>query len=139
MYFIILWNFPQSWSELGPLGWEKNLRKTKNSCMHDFHFLLFVLFTILLTFCYCTFLFFYKSTGHTESWQGGLADILSDCPLRKIGPFARENRPGPINPTKEITFIKLKMLFQEINKLFPERYVHLGGDECSYFCWWVYF
>lgn len=42
---------------------------------------------------------------------------------------------GAIMPTREETYTFLKELFSEIFNTFPDPYVHLGGDEISYYCW----
>ena len=42
---------------------------------------------------------------------------------------------GPINPIDSKTFPFLEDLYNEINEVFPDQYVHLGGDEVSFNCW----
>lgn len=34
-----------------------------------------------------------------------------------------------LNPTKEITYLFIETLFNEITPLFPDKYFHIGGDE----------
>ena len=42
---------------------------------------------------------------------------------------------GPIDPSKESNFDTLKQLLVEWKKVFPDRYIHLGGDEVGFGCW----
>lgn len=40
-----------------------------------------------------------------------------------------------MNPTNEALYPFLRSLFSEIGDAFPDRYVHLGGDEVPFDCW----
>lgn len=42
---------------------------------------------------------------------------------------------GPLNPTVNVTFDLLSTLYKEIASVFPDDYVHMGGDEVSFDCW----
>ena len=42
---------------------------------------------------------------------------------------------GAIIPTREETYTFLRQFFGEIFTTFPDEFVHLGGDEISYYCW----
>jgi len=42
---------------------------------------------------------------------------------------------GPIDPTREQNFDFIKSFFEEIVSVFPDKYLHLGGDEVSFDCW----
>ena len=42
-----------------------------------------------------------------------------------------------INPMEEKVYVFMKKMFQEVYKVFPDPYVHLGMDEVYYDCWWV--
>ncbi|KAL7648494.1 UNVERIFIED_CONTAM: hypothetical protein RMT77_000400 [Armadillidium vulgare] len=74
----------------------------------------------------------FDTPGHTKSWGKGQPDLLTNC-ISSSG--VSERNYGPINPSNEANFEFLKNLFQEISKLFPDFYLHLGGDEVSYDCW----
>eukprot|EP00095_Tigriopus_kingsejongensis_P004123 maker-scaffold122_size333723-snap-gene-2.35 protein:Tk04123 transcript:maker-scaffold122_size333723-snap-gene-2.35-mRNA-1 annotation:"beta-hexosaminidase subunit alpha-like" len=75
----------------------------------------------------------FDTPGHTQSWEKGQPGLLTECydSLR--------NKPdgnfGPMDPTKESVFVFLEQLYQEISEVFPEKYVHIGGDEVSFKCW----
>jgi hexosaminidase len=42
---------------------------------------------------------------------------------------------GPINPILDSSYATLQQLFTEILTVFPDTYVHLGGDEVDFSCW----
>ena len=44
---------------------------------------------------------------------------------------------GPINPASDKTYDFMAKLFNEIYDVFPDNFVHLGGDELHTTCWYV--
>ncbi|KAH6943643.1 hypothetical protein HPB50_025027 [Hyalomma asiaticum] len=42
---------------------------------------------------------------------------------------------GPVDPTRDETYVFMSRFFAEVARVFPEQYLHLGGDEVSYDCW----
>lgn len=73
-------------------------------------------------------------SGHTQSWGKGHPELLADC-YGEDG--RRKGRKGPLDPTRRGTYTLLRGLLQELAAVFPDRYLHLGGDEVSFSCWEV--
>ncbi|XP_055548093.1 beta-hexosaminidase subunit beta-like [Wyeomyia smithii] len=71
----------------------------------------------------------YDTPGHTRSWGVSHPELLTTCHDEY------EGKLGPMDPTKELTYTFLFNLFQEVVKVFPDQYVHLGGDEVGFECW----
>ncbi|CAF1287035.1 unnamed protein product [Rotaria sordida] len=72
----------------------------------------------------------FDSPGHTQSW-GRVIDVLTHC----YNGGKPTNELGPMDPSRNSTFDFLKKLFSEIANVFPDHYVHLGGDEVNFDCW----
>jgi len=66
--------------------------------------------------------------GHATSWFVGYPHLASAA-----GPFKIERRYGVMDPvmdpTKETTYEFLEAFWREMTALFPDEYVHIGGDE----------
>jgi hexosaminidase len=66
--------------------------------------------------------------GHATSWLVGYPELAS-----APGPYSMERTFGimepTIDPTKEETYKFLDTFFGEMAALFPDAYVHIGGDE----------
>jgi len=66
--------------------------------------------------------------GHATAWVVSHPEIAS-----APGPYKIERRPGIFNPTldptNEKTYKLLKTFFAEMTALFPDKYMHIGGDE----------
>ena len=66
--------------------------------------------------------------GHSTSWAVGYPDLASGP-----GPFAVETKFGvfdPVmDPTRESTYAFLDKFVAEMASIFPDAYMHIGGDE----------
>ncbi|MFZ0733298.1 MAG: family 20 glycosylhydrolase [Candidatus Sulfotelmatobacter sp.] len=62
--------------------------------------------------------------GHSRSWVIGYPDLASGP-----GPFTLENGDPILDPTRESTYKFLDKFIEEMAKLFPDAYFHIGGDE----------
>ena len=66
--------------------------------------------------------------GHATSWLVSHPEIASGP-----GPYKIERQPGifdpTLDPTNDKTYKLLKVFFGEMAALFPDAYMHIGGDE----------
>lgn len=70
--------------------------------------------------------------GHTRSWGNAWKDFLTSCYKPSGEP---DGTLGPINPLREDAYSKMANLLEEVINVFPDSYIHLGGDEVDFSCW----
>ena len=69
----------------------------------------------------------FDTPGHSRSWFVGYPELASNP-----GPFTVENENGNqsvTDPTREETYKFMDKFVEEMAKLFPDQFFHIGGDE----------
>ena len=75
-------------------------------------------------------------TGHVQKgYQALQPPILTTCYDASGKPLTGDGATGPLDPTLNATYAFLTELYAELNTLFPDKFVHVGGDEVPSACW----
>lgn len=70
----------------------------------------------------------FEMPGHSRSMFVGYPELASGPGPYQVAPGAPE---AAIDPTREETYKFLDKFLDEMTKLFPDEYVHIGGDEVN--------
>jgi hexosaminidase len=70
----------------------------------------------------------FEMPGHSRSMYVGYPELASGSGPYKMEPGAPD---AEMDPTKEDTYKFLDKFLEEMAKLFPDEYVHIGGDEVA--------
>lgn len=71
----------------------------------------------------------FDTPGHTQSWELGHPGLLTVCNGTQLSTY------GPMNPIEPTVYDFLSTFFSEIYNVFPDKYLHIGGDEVDVSCW----
>jgi len=74
----------------------------------------------------------FDTPGHTQSFEPGQPGLLTEC---YDAGGQKNGLMGPMNPTKKSVYAFLEAFFEEVTQVFPDKYLHLGGDEVDFKCW----
>ena len=69
-----------------------------------------------------------------DNWHIPFCYIYSDYKF-KLFILSVFRSYGPINPIIDSNYEFLSDFFGEVAERFPDKYVHLGGDEVPFGCW----
>lgn len=73
--------------------------------------------------------------GHSGSWAGAYADIVTCHDKFWLPDMAVEPAPGQLNPLKNETYRVVKNVIHDVASAFPDHLFHSGNDEVSTACW----
>jgi hexosaminidase len=68
--------------------------------------------------------------GHSASWGVGYPDIVAKCPK-----YSANINNLAMDVSNNFTYQLVNGFLSEIAALFPDAYLHLGGDEVVFGCW----
>jgi len=78
----------------------------------------------------------FDTPGHVREGYTALdPPILTTCYDSNGKPVVGNGATGPLNPTINATYDFLRTLYAELRTIFPDDFVHVGGDEVPAGCW----
>jgi hexosaminidase len=63
--------------------------------------------------------------GHTKAIGNSHPELMAHCP----------EPMDPLDPTNPDVFTFVETIYNDLKDLFPDDYVHVGGDEVAFDCW----
>ena len=63
--------------------------------------------------------------GHSNAIGKARPDLLAHCP----------NPEEPVDPTNPAVYDFVENIYKDMSTVFPDNYVHVGGDEVNFACW----
>ena len=76
--------------------------------------------------------------AHTSAWAFGLPEAVVTCPKRvtaDVEGLEHGANKAALHPLREATYEAVSTLLHELAAIFPDEYLHLGGDEVDGECW----
>ena len=76
--------------------------------------------------------------AHTGAWAFGLPEAVVTCPKRvtvDVEGLEHGVNKAALHPLREATYEAVSTLLHELAAIFPDEYLHLGGDEVDGECW----
>ena len=74
----------------------------------------------------------FDTPGHVQKGLETIPNLLTPC-------YGSDGKPdgttGPMNPILNSTYEFLTKFYAEVKAVFPDKFVHVGGDEVSFNCW----
>lgn len=76
------------------------------------------------------------NNGHRDK-ERSLAGTLFLPSIAGTNAGVEDTSNPPLDPTRHATYRLIWHLIREISRIFPDSYIHLGGDEVDMTCWKV--
>jgi hexosaminidase len=76
--------------------------------------------------------------GHAYSWGLAYPNLTVSCPSAvacNSNSCLGAVDVVPLDPTRNDTYAAVSAVLQQLVTLFPDQFMHLGGDEVQYECW----
>mmetsp|Transcript_22987 Transcript_22987/g.53697 ORF Transcript_22987/g.53697 Transcript_22987/m.53697 type:complete len:538 (+) Transcript_22987:3-1616(+) len=73
----------------------------------------------------------FDTPGHVTKGWSAYPGLLTDC----YDAHGQKTGTGPLDPTNDALYDFLAKFFAEIKEVFPDKFVHVGGDEVPFGCW----